>query len=373
MHIEAPQKELNTNVKRETAAITINTWARKIDRHLSFEKGAAIARSMGIAIVVVIIVIAAAAGALLLVPKSSTATTSTTPAVSQSSPSTSSSIVTSMTSSSVVSSTSSSTQTPASTTASALISSSSQITTSSASTSSTLSSGNAQATLSVNKTITDPPESSSSQLVYIYDFVVVDNNVQDLEVGLFDFQLVGTSTSVYHSVTALAEVILNSVQLNAGQKAEGQISFLIPRTDTPSSLEFMSGAVDVSDSNLPAASANVSDILNFDGNLTGSAASNASISIIQPENFTEVTSQGYYYSGDVIAVNISLGFSLQYSGNGSDTYTVNSITDTSGLQILSFSPDLPVSFGSSGVHITVYLLAPGESFRGTVFFVINVS
>jgi hypothetical protein len=222
------------------------------------------------------------------------------------------------------------------------------------------------------KTITNPTY-SSNQLAYIYDFTIADNSVQGLEVGFFDFQLVGTSTSVYKAVTSLDYVYPGSVTLNAGQRVEDQISFLLPRTDAPASLEYISGSVDVSDSNLPAPSANVSYILNFNGNLTGSAVRNVSVNLIQPENFSGVTAEGYYYSGDVVAVNISLGFSLEYSGNGSDIYHVNSITDTSGFQILSSSPSLPVSFGSSGVYMTVYLLVPATPFNGILDFVISVS
>ena len=125
------------------------------------------------------------------------------------------------------------------------------------------------------------------------------------------------------------------------------------------------------DTSLPAPVANVSEIMSYGGNLTGSAAGQVRINLLQDVNFSEHT-QGYWYSGDVIGVNISLGFSLQYSGNGSDIYQITSITDTNGLQILGYSSNLPASFGQAGTSITVWVSIPKNSYVGDLDFVINV-
>jgi hypothetical protein len=209
--------------------------------------------------------------------------------------------------------------------------------------------------------------------VYIFDFTVGDVIAQDMSVGIFEFQLVGTSNSVYAATSVLAATVLSVVILNPGQKTQGQIAFEIPRSDSPATLEYASGSVQATDNALPAPSANVSAIIaDYGGNLTGPAASQVQINTLDDVNFSTQT-QGYWYSGDIIGVNISLGFSLQYNGNGSDIYQVTSITDTDGLQIVGYTPDLPVSFGQSGTYITVWVLIPADAYSGGLDFVVNIT
>jgi hypothetical protein len=220
----------------------------------------------------------------------------------------------------------------------------------------------------VTRAIRDPPESTTSVLVYIYNFTVVDQSVANLDVSTLDLQLVGSSNTVYHSTGAGASQIFaidifQPVILNPQQQAKGQVAFPVPRTDAPSKLEFLSGSIDVS-VGVQAPSVNVSWISQFNSNVTGSASNEVGLQSLTPENFTATASLGFYYSGDVIALKLSFGYFLSYSGNS--TFQVTSIGDSAGFKVVGISPALPVSVGNSGADVMVYLLTPGPSFNGTL-------
>jgi hypothetical protein len=204
--------------------------------------------------------------------------------------------------------------------------------------------------------------------VYIYNFTVVDQSVTNLNVNTFDLQLVGSSNTVYHSSGAGASQIFaidifQPVTLNPQQQAKGQVAFPVPRTDAPSKLEFLSGSIDVP-VKVPAPSANVSWISQFNTNVTGSASNDVGLQSFTPENFTAAASLGYYYSGDVIALKLSFGYFPSYSGNS--TFQLTSIGDSAGFKVVGISPALPVGVGSSGTDVMVYLLTPDRSFNGTL-------
>ena len=227
----------------------------------------------------------------------------------------------------------------------------------------------------MTKAIADPPESSSSALVYIYDFTVVDQTVANLDVNTLDLQLVGSSNTVYHSTGAgasqiFAMDIFQPVILNPSQQTNGQVAFPVPKTDAPVKLEFLSGSLDVS-VGVPAPSANVSWISQLDSNVTGSGSNAVSLDSLSPENFTAAATLGLYYSGDVIALKLSFGYFLSYSGNS--TFQVTSIGDSAGFKVVGISPVLPVGVGSSGADVMVYLLTPDSSFKGTLTIEISVN
>jgi hypothetical protein len=231
----------------------------------------------------------------------------------------------------------------------------------------------------VTKAITDPTESTSNELTYIYDFNIVDLNVSNLDFSTLDLQLIGSSNSVYHSTGAGASQvfaidIFQPVILNPQQQASGQVAFPVPRTDKPSKLEFVGGSIVVSVTfsvGVPAPSANVSWISQLNSNVTGSASGEVNLESITPENFTATASLGYYYSGDVIALQLSFIYLSSYFGNS--TFEVTSITNSAGFKVVGISPALPVGVGGSGATVMVYLLAPTASFNGTLTIVANVN
>jgi hypothetical protein len=217
----------------------------------------------------------------------------------------------------------------------------------------------------------DLHESSSGNILYIFDFVVTDTGTGLLSVNSAELQLVGTSNAVYPSVNGLAMDIFLPAVLNPRQHVSGQTAFLVPRSDKPSKLQFLSLSIQATDDTLPAPSANVTYISAFDSKVTDSAANNVAVSYLLPQNFTTTSSQGYYYSGQVIALKLTLGYSIGYSGN--DTFHVTSINNSAGFRVLGISPPLPIGVGSSGTDVMLYLLAPDSYFDGQVAIVIEVN
>jgi hypothetical protein len=236
-----------------------------------------------------------------------------------------------------------------------------------------------QVGLNVTKAITDPTESTSQELTYIYDFTFVDLNISNLDFSTLDLQLVGTSNSVYHSTgggagQVLAIDVFQPIIMNPRQQVSGQVAFAVPRTDKPSKLEFVGGSIDFSVSfsvGVPAPTANVSWIKQFNSNLTGSGSTEVNLESITPENFTAPATLGFYSSGEVIALQLSFLYLPSYFGNS--TFEVTSIIDSAGFKVVGISPALPVSVGSSGANVMLYLLAPATSFNGTLTIIANVN
>jgi Domain of unknown function (DUF4352) len=227
----------------------------------------------------------------------------------------------------------------------------------------------------VTKAIADPPDSTSSVLVYIYAFTVTDNSVSNLDVNTFDFQLVGTSNTVYHSTGGGASQILaidvfQPITLNPQQKSSGQVAFAVPKTDKPLKLEFMFGTNNIFVP-VPAPVANVSWITQWNSNVTGSAAAEVYLQYITPQNFTATATLGYYYSGDIIALKLTFTYLPGYFGNS--IFRVTSISASDGFKVVGISPTLPVNVGSSGADVMVYLLTPATSFNGTLNIIANVN
>jgi Domain of unknown function (DUF4352) len=240
-----------------------------------------------------------------------------------------------------------------------------------------LSSGSGPISISIVRIVQDTPESNATgKSVYILNVEVSNTGSESFEVNPDDFEAVGSSGSVYNEVDELAMTVPQTVFIDPGQQTTLQIGFELAVGDSPSTLQYVghyvfstgTSNVDVS-VGIPSPSGDVTDLLELNSTLTGSAADNASVTGDEVTN-TSQPSGSYFYTGDIIAIQISLGYSILYTG--SSTFQVTSITNSWGLQMVETSPALPTSFGSSGTTVTIYLLVGKASHSGTLGLTIDI-
>jgi len=236
-----------------------------------------------------------------------------------------------------------------------------------------------QLSINVTQTALDPPEASTGHVVYIYSIVIVDTDATNHHINPINFELLSSSKTIYQSSTVMAmRQALQSVTLSTNQRASGQIAFQIVNGDTPSQLEYNYSleSVNVIVTNLPVPSSQVS-LINFG---FATVVGNQCIQPNEPrcmshvnaqiyvENSSSPASAGYFYTGDVIYLKLTV------TNLNSAPINITSITDSdSGFQIVGITPRLPVTLDSSEFDITVYITAPSVSFSGTPHIVLNQS
>jgi len=158
---------------------------------------------------------------------------------------------------------------------------------------------------------------------------------------------------------------LPAVTLNPGQGTSGQIAFQIPSTQTISKLEYNNPFTNLDEimTNLPQVTSWVSEP-SFFGTITSTGINSSQLSA----TYTFDNKTNWYYSGDVIALKVSLN-DFYFSGN----ITLNTLsltTSDTGFTISSIDPPLPVMVRAGGgeVDVYVYIIDPASSFTGSIDF-----
>ncbi len=233
--------------------------------------------------------------------------------------------------------------------------------------------------ITVTKMIDDTPESNANgKPVYIFDVTIVNVGNNDSNIVPADFELVGASNTVYAEQNALAMTIPTEVFISPGQQTTMQVAFALSPGDSPKEIKYVgnyytntgSTVIDIT-SQLPQRALNVSWVSALDTNVTGSAASDISVTGAQLQNYSTPASLGYYYTGDIIAIQLSFGYQIGYSGNA--TLQVTAISNSGGFKVEQITPPLPISVTSSGATVMMYLITPQTSFSGTLLLDIAVS
>ncbi len=223
--------------------------------------------------------------------------------------------------------------------------------------------------ITVSKTISDPPEASTGENAYIYDVALTNTGSVSYDVNPSYFTLVTASNSVYDSTSFLAiRQSLSAVTLNHGQCASGQIAFQIPNTQVPSRLEFKDQikSVDEFVVGLPQPMVWVSEPVRGRISLTGGESVGLSAA------YTFSNSTLFYYTGDVIALEVALN-DFHISGSIA-LFTLTLPSSDTGFTLLSINPPLPAVVDACcsdvdlfpTVNVYIYIVAPSSTFTGAI-------
>lgn len=243
-------------------------------------------------------------------------------------------------------------------------------------TTSAVSSSTGPLAIAISLAISDPPDAKASSSVYIYDVTVLNNGQTSYPIDDSYFMLISNSNTVYNPTSVGAiQRSLPTLNLAQGQKATGQVAFQIPTSETPAQLEYhIPLSIDEFVTNLPAPSSFVSEP-NFEitTNVQGPTDEFGLQELDATSSIQNSTSLGYFYTGQTMAIKVSLSNldTTGSSGAPGTTVKVNSITsNTTGLSISQISPSLPVTVvggnGGGEVEVMVYMVAPAGSFTGTI-------
>jgi hypothetical protein len=223
--------------------------------------------------------------------------------------------------------------------------------------------------ITVNETISDSPEASAGGNAYIYDVTITNTGSGSYDVNPTYFTMVTSSNSRYDSTILRAmRQSLPEVTLNQGQSATGQIAFQLPKTQTPSRLEFVDQPESVDESlvGLPQPTVWVSEP--EPGRVTLSGTQSGDLSA----TYTFSNDTLFYYTGDVIALEVAVN-NFQLSGSVALNSLALASSDT-GFTLSSISPSLPVAITACCsdidvfvyVDVYVYIVAPASSFTGPI-------
>jgi len=215
----------------------------------------------------------------------------------------------------------------------------------------------------VTQTISDSPDASAGQSAFIYDLTIENNGSGSVSVNPLYFTLISSSNSVYDTdeCGACVSAVL-AITLRPGQNTSGQLGFEIPDTQVPSELEFTNRMQGVREfvTSLPAPTSWVSSPEpSGQIKLTGPGSSEI-VATCSVSNNTV-----YFYTGDVIAVKISL-INL---GQKSVTLTALNLTGPdAGFNLTSIGRPFPAIIPANGhaVSVYVYIASPPSSFTGEI-------
>lgn len=186
--------------------------------------------------------------------------------------------------------------------------------------------------------------------------------------GSWDFnplflQLVSINSSVYSLTFSLSfKNLISAVTLSNGQHTSGQVVFQLPSDQKPAKLDYNDNInnIKVEVATIPAVSSWVSQFLVVDVNsTTPNGITVDTLATVQNDSI-------YYYTGERVAIQVAI-FYVPFVGEPSQI-TLASITNSNGLSMSSTQPMLPttVSGGTQETDVTVFMVAPSQSFSGDV-------
>jgi len=220
----------------------------------------------------------------------------------------------------------------------------------------------------VSRTTVDKTNSDTSAgtTLYIYDVTLTGNSSSGQSVGPGLFILTGTSGASYNSSAVAVVSQVPATTLTSGQHASGEVGFLVPDSDQPSTLSYHDAALGVSESvaDLPAPSRWVSSVSGVQATWpSNSDTANFFIGA----NLVNSTSD-LYYSGGTIKVEVQI---TPYNDDDIIGVAVPDVRVTSvsvanpGFTVVSVSPSLPATITANNntavTNIVVTVAVPSSS------------
>jgi hypothetical protein len=217
--------------------------------------------------------------------------------------------------------------------------------------------------ISVTRIVTDTVEFGQPVGYTYWILQVFINNTDKVNhyIDPFYFELTTNSDLVYtNTYVAAIHDPLPSVNLSSGQTAKGQIAFKLPNTTIPSKLVYSyvnasNEKLQITVSSLPRAYSTVSFLeggpAKVVGNSSNYLSAYATLSFFPSDTYSYA---GYFYSGNVTSVRISLNNYLQ----GTNITLISVSVSNPGFTILGLSHSFPVTVGRAELNITLYLEPP---------------